>query len=92
MVIDFIVQTAIIVCGVFSAWLSQDPEFEKRKWSSIAGLIAQPFWFYSTYINDQWGMFAVSFVFLAAYARGFWEHWIKKNRGTEKINHSSLKI
>lgn len=79
--IEFVSQAMIIICGILTAWLSQDPKFENRRWSSIAGLIVQPFWFYSTYMNDQWGMFAVSFVFLVAYMRGFWECWIKKNRG-----------
>lgn len=73
-------QVVIIVAGAFAAWLSQDPNPFKRKWSSIAGLAAQPAWFYSTYINDQWGMFLVSFIFTAAYARGFISFWIKKEQ------------
>lgn len=74
---EIICQTVIIVAGAFAAWLSQDPKFKLRRWSSLAGLIAQPFWFYSTFVNEQWGMFAVSFIFTAAYVRGFYEGWIK---------------
>lgn len=78
--IEQLCQFVIIVAGAIAAWYSQDPNPSNRKWSSVAGLVTQPAWFYSTFVNHQWGMFLVSFIFAAAYARGFISFWIKKEQ------------
>ncbi len=71
-----IAQIMIALFGVAAIWLSQDSRVEYRKYSSICGLISQPFWFYSTFMAEQWGIFALCFVYTAAWVKGFKLHWI----------------
>lgn len=73
-------QAGIVVFGVAAIYLSQDPRESMRKWASVAGLCAQPFWYASSFIAEQWGIFAISFVYTAAWARGFHHFWIKPLR------------
>ena len=40
----------------------------------IFGLLGQPFWFYASWQAGQWGIFAVSIVYMAAWLRGLCRH------------------
>jgi nicotinamide riboside transporter PnuC len=42
------------------------------------GIISQPLWFYSTYTNELWGMFILSFWFTGNHIRGLYNHYDKK--------------
>lgn len=70
-------QVFIGVFGVISIWLTNDPRESVRRWACIAGLAAQPFWFYATWKAGQWGIFALAFVYTAAWVRGAWHQWVK---------------
>jgi hypothetical protein len=70
-------QVAIGLCGVSSIWLSQSLDGTVRRWAPIFGLCAQPFWFYSTYRAEQWGIFFLCFLYTAAWARGWYYQWWK---------------
>lgn len=63
-------QLMIALTGVVAAWVNQDPRGHVRRWACIVGLIGQPFWFYSTIVAGQWGTFAVTVGYTAAYVRG----------------------
>jgi hypothetical protein len=69
-------QIVIAVCGMASVWLSQSPAFRARRWACLIGIAAQPFWLHATWQAGQWGIFALSLVYAAAWARGIWHHWI----------------
>lgn len=71
-------QIAIAVCGITTVYLSQDHRPEARKWACIVGMVAQPFWMYATWEAQQWGMFLLSIVYLAGWARGFRNFWLRK--------------
>lgn len=64
------IETIIAICGMASIWLANDPREPRQRWACIIGLIAQPFWMYETFIAGQWGIFALSFVYAAGWARG----------------------
>lgn len=49
------------------------------KYGSLFGLLGQPFWHYTTYSNEQWGLFYLSFFFTLQWSKGFYHHWIKKD-------------
>lgn len=70
-------QLAIALTGVTAVWLSQDSRPEYRRWSSIFGMIGQPFWFYATYKAEQWGIFALCFLYTYSWGRGLWNNWLK---------------
>ena len=47
---------------------------KKYKLGFMFGIIGQPFWFYATYTSEQWGMFAISFLFAYAQIKGYITH------------------
>lgn len=71
-------QTVIALCGMASIWLANDPRESWRRWACIIGLVAQPFWMYATFQAAQWGIFSLSFVYAAGWARGVRHHWIQR--------------
>lgn len=70
-------QFFIAVTGALAIWLVNDPRINRQRWAPIIGLAGQPFWFYETIQAGQWGMLALTVVFTAAWAKGFYYHWIK---------------
>lgn len=70
-------QVAIGICGLTSVWLTNDPRPLVRRWACLFGLAAQPFWFYATWQAQQWGIFALAFVYTAGWARGVWHQWVR---------------
>jgi len=74
-------QFFIAVFGVTAIVLSQSKDFVVRKWSSVFGLLGQPFWFYSAYTTAQWGIFILCFFYLGAWMYGFYNHWVKGKFG-----------
>jgi len=73
-------QIGIAIFGVIAIWLSQDKRNSYRKWACIFGLIGQPFWFYSSYIAEQWGIFTLCFFYTYAWFKGLHNNWIKKEQ------------
>lgn len=69
-------QFGIALFGVTAIWLSQDSRPSVSKWACIFGLIGQPFWFYATWQAEQWGMFALCFLYSLAWGKGFKTNWI----------------
>jgi len=72
-----IAQAFIGIFGMASIWLANDPRTNVRRWACIAGLAAQPFWIYATWQAGQWGIFALTFVYAAGWARGLKHQWIE---------------
>lgn len=72
-------QIAILVLGVGAVYLSQDPKPKVSRWAGILGLVSQPFWFYSSYTTESWGIFLASFLYTYCWGRGVYYNWIKKN-------------
>lgn len=70
-------QIAIPILGALAAWLSQERRESWRRWACIFGIIGQPFWFWASWKASQWGIFAVSVLYGAAWIRGFWVHWVR---------------
>lgn len=69
-------QIAIALTGATAVWLSQDKRDSYRKWACIFGLVGQPFWFYSAWAAEQWGIFALCFLYTFSWWRGFRNNWL----------------
>jgi len=69
-------QIGIMLTGVTAVFLSQSKSERLRKFACLFGLIGQPFWFYATYTAEQWGIFAMAFLYTFSWARGVWNFWI----------------
>jgi hypothetical protein len=69
-------QIAIMLTGVTAVFLSQSKSERLRKYACIFGLIGQPFWFYATWQAEQYGIFALCFLYTFSWARGAWNFWL----------------
>ena len=70
-------QVMIIFTSVTSVWLTQQSNKELKRYACLFGLLAQPFWFYTTYKAEQWGIFSVSFIYSGIWLMGFYNNWVK---------------
>lgn len=68
-------QLAIGLTGVVAIWLTQQKRDEWKKYACLFGLAGQPFWFYSAYQAEQWGIFALSLFYTYSWAMGVKAHW-----------------
>ncbi|MCK5016529.1 MAG: hypothetical protein KAS32_05585 [Candidatus Peribacteraceae bacterium] len=71
-------QIVIAITGVVALWLANDHRDGKRKYACLFGLAGQPFWFYSAFIDEQWGVFVLAFFCTGAWFKGFRYHWLQK--------------
>ena len=69
-------QIAIALTGVVAIWLSQDSREHVRKHACLFGIVGQPFWFYSAYTAEQWGIFILCFFYTAGWIKGIRLHWL----------------
>jgi nicotinamide riboside transporter PnuC len=70
--LDTVSQVVIAVFGVLAILLVA----KKNKWGFVAGLLSQPFWFYTSYHHRQWGVFALNFAYTGTWLVGIYE-WFK---------------
>jgi len=68
------IQALIILSGAVAIALVDHPNQARRRLGSLVGLLGQPFWIYSTLQAEQWGMFALTLFYTAAWARMFWRN------------------
>ena len=73
-------QIAIALFGALAAWLSQERRESYSRWACIFGMLGQPFWFYTSWKAEQWGIFILSVFYIAAWMRGLWLHWLVPQR------------
>lgn len=73
---DSVSQVGIALLGATSIVLVA----KKNKWGFVLGLLAQPFWFITSYLNGQWGVFLVSFIYSASWIYGIYEWFLKDDQ------------
>lgn len=71
-----IAQIMIAVFGVAAVWLSQDERDSRRRWACVFGLLGQPAWFYAAWSTQQWGIFALCFLYTLCWLRGLRQYWL----------------
>jgi len=59
----FLAQAMIIMCGITTAMMTTHMEYRVRRLAAPFGLLSQPFWFYSAWITDSWGMVGLCFLY-----------------------------
>jgi hypothetical protein len=72
-------QIMIFVCGALSI-TALNSNGKMSKYGPVIGLIVQPFYFYSSFINEQWGLFSVSFLYTLAYVYGIYTFWLRNGK------------
>jgi len=71
------VNIMIFLLGASSIWFVSRKEKWKR-WGYIIGLCGQPFWIYMSINTHQWGLLALTFVYIYNWSMGIHNYWIKK--------------
>lgn len=79
---EIISQIAIFVLGAIAIILVA----KKNKWGFVVGLLSQPFWFITSYANEQWGVFLVSIIFTGSWCLGIYEWFFKCKKEKEDKN------
>ena len=69
-------QIGIALFGVAAIWLSQASSAEQRRYACLFGLAGQPFWFWSAYSAQQWGIFLLCVLYTLSWIRGVRTHWL----------------
>ena len=72
------VQIILLILSASSIWLIT----RKEKWSRygfIIGLSAQPFWFYSSFVTKQWGIFILSIFYTYSWCQGIYNNFYNEN-------------
>lgn len=72
-------QMMIALTGCVAVFLTQQNNAKWKKYAPILGLIGQPFWFYTTYTNEQWGIFVLSFFYTYSWGLGVYNSWVREN-------------
>jgi hypothetical protein len=75
-------QIGIALTGVVAIFLTQDRRESWRRWACLFGMAGQPFWFYSAYKAEQWGIFALCVLYAVAWARGIKQYWLTKREAS----------
>ncbi len=76
---EIISQTAIFILGASAIILIA----KKNRWGFVIGLLSQPFWFITSYVHQQWGIFLVSIVFMGSWCLGIYEWFFKDKKSKE---------
>lgn len=71
-------QIGIALFGVLAIVLTQSRCAHRRRWACIAGMLGQPFWYWSAWHAGQMGVLFVSVLYTLAWGRGIWQHWIRR--------------
>lgn len=70
-------QIAIAMTGVIAILITQQSNDDIKKYACIFGIVGQPFWFYSAFDNQQWGILVLCVFYSYSWALGFYNNWIK---------------
>jgi hypothetical protein len=46
-------------------------------WGHVLGLAVQPFWFYTSINNRQWGLVAASFIYAGGWVLGVYNNFLR---------------
>jgi hypothetical protein len=83
-------QIGIALFGALAVWLSQERRESYRRWACIFGMLGQPFWLYNSWVAEQWGIFAISILYVVVWMRGIWLHWLVPQVQSQQLVSSTL--
>jgi nicotinamide riboside transporter PnuC len=73
---DSISQIGITIFGVAAIILVA----KKNKRGFVFGLLSQPFWIITSFINKQWGVLFLSIIYIGSWTLGVYEWFYKKEK------------
>lgn len=76
---DYVSQFGMVIFGLPAIFLVA----KRNKWGFVLGLLSQPFFFITSYVNHQWGMFFLSFLYTINWCFGIYEWFYKPQQQSE---------
>lgn len=73
-------QLFIAITGVVAIWLTPQRKNNLKKYACLFGIAGQPFWFYSAFTAQQWGIFALCFFYSYSWGLGVYKQWLKVSK------------
>ena len=70
-------QALIAITGLTAIYLTQQSREAWKKYACLFGLAGQPFWFYSAYTAEQWGIFILCFGYTFCWLQGLNNNWLR---------------
>lgn len=70
-------QAFIALTGGIAIWLTQQKRQDWKRFACIFGIVGQPFWFYSAYKAEQWGIFVLTLFYTYSWLVGIRNNWFK---------------
>lgn len=74
-VIDYLCQGIITCTGMGSLYYMASQEASKRLLGGLIGLFGEPFWFATAWINSQYGVMVLVFVYGVAWSRVVYKNY-----------------
>jgi len=74
--LDEIAQVGVFVLSILAVVLVS----RKNRWGFVSGLLSQPFWLITSYLNGQIGVFAVSIAMAVSWSYGVYNWFFKNNQ------------
>ncbi len=78
--LDLLSQSVITVGGLAAILLVS----RNNRWGFVVGFLQQPFWFVTTILNHQWGMFILSLAYSLTWTYGVYRNFWKREEGMSK--------
>lgn len=72
---ELICQICIVLFGIPAIWFVSRIE-PWKKWGYIIGICGQPFWVYTAYTHEQWGIFLLALGYTYSWGQGIYYYWI----------------
>lgn len=69
-------QILIAFTGVTAIWLTQQSKESWKRYACLFGLAGQPFWFYSAWEAQQWGIFFLCCFYTYSWGLGVKNNWL----------------
>lgn len=77
-------QIFIALTGIIAIWITQQKNDNLKKYACLFGIAGQPFWFYSAFSNEQWGIFILCIFYTYSWVLGIYNHWILPRKIVDK--------
>lgn len=74
--IDTIAQLMIPFTGLIAVTFMSSQNPRTRMYGGLFGLAGEPFWFITAYLNNQWGVIILVFVYLVSWSLVVYKNWI----------------
>jgi hypothetical protein len=78
MTFDVVAQVGIALTGATAIFVVGLKEPRRRRWGFVLGVCGQPFWIYTTWNHEQWGILLLTAVYTYSWINGLRNHWVHK--------------